>query len=56
MSFGTAPIIVTSQHALYTAGFGEMCSIFKVGNLHLFDYELLALPATINQDVVRLDI
>lgn len=51
-----APIVIASQHAFNTPAFREVGSVFKVDNLNLFNYRLLANVAEVGHDIVRLDI
>jgi hypothetical protein len=56
MCLWTAPIVIASQHALNAPAFGEVCGIFKVDNLNLFNRHLLAFVVTVDHDIIWLDI
>jgi hypothetical protein len=56
MCLWTAPVVIASQHSFDTSAFREVSSVFKVGDLNLFNDGLLANTAPVDHDIVWLDI
>jgi len=56
MCLWTAPIVVAGQHSFDASEFREVGRVFKIDDLDLFDYCLLAILAAVDHDIVWLDI
>jgi hypothetical protein len=56
MCLWTAPIVVASQHSFDAPAFGKVARVFKIDDLHLFNYGILAILAADDHDIVWLNI
>jgi hypothetical protein len=56
MCLWTAPVVVTSHHTFDAPAFGEVAHVFKIDDLDLFNYGLLAILAAVDHDIVWLNI
>jgi hypothetical protein len=56
VTFRAAPVIIPSQHTFNTPRLWEAGCILKIGDLYLFDHDVLVNITAVNQNVVRFDI